>query len=317
MDRNFLIAIAVLFIVAGLIIVLSEKHTREKDTNLRLRYLSAIVLACGCLVTVYTGGDIFAAFVFLSALICVREFLTMVDVWSYKPYRLTAIISVALVVLAAAAEPPMIPPLAPGPALEILHGLQGVHPFYAVIAPVIMINLLTPIVLRSYQGMVWKELATIFAVLYFGWFLAHSILIRNLEQGLELTTFLFLVVVANDIGAYVFGRLLGKHKLLSEISPRKTVEGFVGGIFCSLLTASAYNAAFPEFSPLQALLAGLVISLAAPFGDLIVSVIKRDLNQKDSSKLIPGHGGLLDRSDSIILSAPNFYYLVILLHSTG
>ncbi|MBZ0189491.1 MAG: phosphatidate cytidylyltransferase, partial [Candidatus Obscuribacterales bacterium] len=200
-------------------------------------------------------------------------------------------------------------------ALQTLLASVEFHPFFAVIAPIIILNLMVPIVLRSYRGMVMREITTIFAALYFGWFLAHTILLRNLPNGLELTTFFLIVVVANDVGAYTAGRAFGSHKLLPEISPKKTWEGFFGGISGSLLASAGFSFLLADLTFPLVLGAGLVISLTAPFGDLIVSVIKRDMNRKDASALIPGHGGLLDRADSIILSAPNYYYYLVLLRS--
>lgn len=124
---------------------------------------------------------------------------------------------------------------------------------------------------------------------------------------------LFLIVLTafNDVFQYTWGTLLGKRKILPEISPNKTWIGFIGGV----ITTGALAYFISNLTPLQdvhAFLIGLAIGVMGFFGDLILSAIKRDLNLKDTSNLIPGHGGVMDRLDSIIFTAPLYYYLLII-----
>lgn len=305
-----------LFILGGILILWIENRTGKSDNNLRLRFFSSIFLTVIAIASIYIGGIVFACFIFLVASICIKEFMQMIAIWNHKAYRNVALISLIILIISAIVEPFFIP----NTNLSIVQAKidsMGFHPFYAVIVPIIMINLLVPIFLRSYRGMVMRELSTIFAILYFGWFLAHSILLRNLDNGLTLSTYFVLIVAANDICAYTAGRTLGRHKMAPEISNKKTWEGFAGGLIGSLISAVGFKFLIPGFSLINALGAGLLMAIAAPFGDLIVSVMKRDMNKKDSSNLIPGHGGLLDRSDSIIFAVPNFYYYVLLLQTIG
>jgi phosphatidate cytidylyltransferase len=138
--------------------------------------------------------------------------------------------------------------------------------------------------------------------------------IRNLPFGLFWTLACVLPASLGDIGAFLIGSLLGKHKLSPHISPNKTVEGFLGGIFFAGLTGLILGLSFSSFQqgilPLFTTLIGLIIGLITPFGDLSKSIIKRNFSLKDTGNLIPGHGGMLDRIDTILWAAPITYFLI-------
>lgn len=128
-------------------------------------------------------------------------------------------------------------------------------------------------------------------------------------RNILLLIFLILVVQASDVLQYVWGKLLGRHKVAPELSPSKTVEGFVGGV----LSASGLGAALwwiTPFTPLQAFGIALAITLMGFLGGLVMSAIKRDRGVKDWGSLIEGHGGMLDRLDSICFSAPVFFHVI-------
>lgn len=135
----------------------------------------------------------------------------------------------------------------------------------------------------------------------------------SLPQGLTITVLTFMCIWASDIGAYIIGKFFGKTRL-SDISPKKTVEGAVFGITASVAVAlaGAYYLHLPKF-PFTGIALGLLIGIASLLGDLTESMLKRDAGVKDSGQLIPGHGGILDRTDSYIFTAPLVYYFVTLL----
>ncbi len=118
-----------------------------------------------------------------------------------------------------------------------------------------------------------------------------------------------------DTGAYFTGHLIGKHKLAPLVSPGKTVEGFIGGIVASILAAFFCKFIFwREFAFVPCLILGTLIGIVGPIGDLSESLIKRSVNVKDSGQFIPGHGGLLDRVDALLFTAPTVYYYVKFLY---
>lgn len=119
---------------------------------------------------------------------------------------------------------------------------------------------------------------------------------------------------ANDVSQYVWGKAIGKRKIIPQVSPNKTVEGFIGGVI-TVTVISAFLA--PWVTPLnvyESVVAGLIISLSGFTGDVVMSAIKRDLKIKDTGRLIPGHGGILDRMDSLLFTTPLFFHYVYYLY---
>ncbi|MDR9501982.1 MAG: phosphatidate cytidylyltransferase [Desulfurivibrionaceae bacterium] len=151
----------------------------------------------------------------------------------------------------------------------------------------------------------------IFGVLYCGFLVGHIILLMGLPDGGSWLIVLTAITAASDSGAYFVGRWLGKTKLCPHISPGKTVAGFNGGIICGTLGGVLLAALLlPEISLVKIALYGALLSVLGVAGDLTESIIKRATGTKDSGKLLPGHGGFLDRSDSLLFCAPTFYYIL-------
>lgn len=140
-----------------------------------------------------------------------------------------------------------------------------------------------------------------------------SILMLTTEYQAPLLA-LFIFIWVNDTAAYFFGSLIGKNKLIEHISPKKSVEGFIAGIVFTLLAALVFNSLYPEFSIIFWLGYALIVTLFGTLGDLFESLIKRTCNVKDTGQLIPGHGGILDRIDSLLIAAPAIYlYMLIII----
>jgi phosphatidate cytidylyltransferase len=129
----------------------------------------------------------------------------------------------------------------------------------------------------------------------------------------ELLIGLMVIIWASDSGAYIFGILLGKHKLIERISPNKTWEGAIGGAIFGILISIVFFHFFNYFSTIQVVLISLLTIIAGTFGDLAESLIKRNFHVKDSGKVLPGHGGLLDRFDSMLFAAPVYFVLIYLI----
>ena len=128
-------------------------------------------------------------------------------------------------------------------------------------------------------------------------------------RNLLLIAFLVLVVQGSDVLQYIWGKLLGKHKVAPELSPSKTWEGLIGGVASATVLGAALHGITP-FTALEAALVALVICLMGFFGGLVMSAIKRDRGVKDWGSMIEGHGGILDRLDSVVFAAPIFFHMV-------
>jgi phosphatidate cytidylyltransferase len=146
------------------------------------------------------------------------------------------------------------------------------------------------------------------ATLYVGYGFHALASVRN-DAGLD-TLFLFLLIVwSTDSGAYIFGRQFGKHKLWPAISPNKTWEGSIGGTLLAMVVALIYLQFFPQLYSIKVmLLIALIFSIFGQFGDLIESAYKRYYGVKDSGKILPGHGGILDRFDSLLVVLPLLHF---------
>jgi phosphatidate cytidylyltransferase len=150
---------------------------------------------------------------------------------------------------------------------------------------------------------------TLLAVMYIGWLLGYGILLHDAPRGDDLMLFLVGVTWVGETTAYLVGSTIGRHKL-SVVSPRKTVEGAVGQVVASVLMALVLRAwLLPSCGPGVAVAAGTLLGITGQVGDLAESVIKRSVGTKESGGLIPGHGGVLDRIDSLLFNLPAFYYL--------
>jgi phosphatidate cytidylyltransferase len=150
-----------------------------------------------------------------------------------------------------------------------------------------------------------------FGAMYTGLFTAHLVLLMAMPAGAKWLLFLTTITAASDTGAYFTGRALGRHKLCPSVSPKKTVEGFLGGMLCG--TAGAILVArllFDNITIYPFAAAALALAVLGVVGDLVESLLKRSAGVKDSGHILPGHGGILDRVDSLLLTAPVLYYLV-------
>jgi phosphatidate cytidylyltransferase len=146
-------------------------------------------------------------------------------------------------------------------------------------------------------------------VLYVGWLAAHFVLLRGVADGRDWVLLAVLTVWTTDTGAYFVGRPLGRHKLAPRISPGKTWEGAAGGQVAGFAAVAGLAAAFGlDLTAAHVVALGLLLPAAAQLGDLAESAVKRGLGVKDSSGLVPGHGGVLDRLDSLLFAAPVLYW---------
>lgn len=185
----------------------------------------------------------------------------------------------------------------------------------AVLSFLMAVLVIFHLFVRSRENAFIDIAITWFGLFYVVFSLAHLILIRDLRpEGMLYTFFLFLVTWVLDVGAYLGGMRFGKHKMAENISPKKTWEGTAVGSLAALLTAVLCNLIFLRTLSLgHALLLGVIVIALSQFSDLSESLFKRNVQVKDSGNLLPGHGGILDRFDSFLLTAPVYYYTLVLI----
>lgn len=177
------------------------------------------------------------------------------------------------------------------------------------------------VLFKGRQPYIANVATTILGFVYSGWFPLHLLFLRGLNadnyqgflklnvqnDGLGYVVLLFVTILFTDTGCYYFGKNFGKHKLAPVVSPKKTIEGAVGGAICAISGAFIVGY-FIHLAWYHCLIAGLLATIFAQIGDLCESLIKRDAGVKDSGNLLPGHGGVLDRMDSYVLTVPILFY---------
>jgi len=276
------------------------EETANKKNKI-LRVITGVIISLISFAAIIAGGAYLFALLLVIISLCSREFVKILRHKGFHPSL--SIVSFFAIVFAT---------------LTFFHKFDMVS---SMLTFAIMASFLT-VLFRGRQPYIVNVATTILGALYCGWLPCHLLLIRQIglerisafqvgiNQGLFLLMFVFIAVALTDIGAYYFGVKFGKHKLAEVISPKKTVEGAVGGGACAIL-ASLLGIFYTNLTLPQAFFAGLIITISAQLGDLSESLIKRDAGVKDSSDILPGHGGMLDRFDGYIFAIPVSYYFFI------
>ncbi|MFO7995985.1 MAG: phosphatidate cytidylyltransferase [Dehalococcoidia bacterium] len=190
------------------------------------------------------------------------------------------------------------------------------HLLPIVITAAMLISLIWLLRRPSTEGAFGNWAWIIVGALYVGWLLSFWLSLRGLEDGRNWVFLAMLTVFANDTGAFFIGRARGRHKLAPAISPAKTWEGAIGGLICAIVGAIVIAIVLQRiasfaFQYWQIVGLGFLVGLFAQLGDLVESLLKRNTGVKESGNLLPGHGGILDRFDSIIFVGAVVYYYVI------
>ncbi len=162
----------------------------------------------------------------------------------------------------------------------------------------------------AFAGWAW----TIAGILYVGWLLSYLVALRGLDAGRGWVFFVLFTSFGSDTAAFFVGRAWGKRHLAPFISPGKTWEGAIAGVFGAIIVSLLFTLPTPLSLPLsygQAIFLGLLVSIFGQLGDLVESLFKRNMGVKESGKLIPGHGGFLDRMDSVVFAGVVVYYYVL------
>lgn len=264
----------------------------------KTRLLSGIVLVIIALVTIISGGYLLWGTLFLVSLIGLTELYRAAGVQDkgFSLLALTGALGVASYYLL------------------LLFGLEA----YSMMDMIFILIVLLAVYVFSYPKYHADQvMAAFFGVIYVSVLLSYIYLTRNLKGGAFLVWLIFLCSWGCDTCAYCVGVLIGKHKMAPKLSPKKSIEGAVGGVVGAALLAIIYGFVFKDAMGCTTqtiwFMAGIcaVGALISMVGDLTASAIKRNYEIKDYGKLIPGHGGILDRFDSVIFTAPIIFYLAL------
>jgi len=265
-------------------------------------YRGWLVMVPLVLGTIFLGRTAIILGVALLAIFGFKEFARATGL--YNDWWLTGLVYLGIAMLAVAS-------LVTDPRLGHpgWYGLFMSLPTYVVGAV-----LLIPILRNRSKGQLKQVALAILGFVYFGWMFSHLGYLANTEHAYGYLLFLIFAVEINDIAAFTSGKLFGKHKLRENISPNKTIEGAVGAVCISLLIPWLLWFSFPHFGIWDLVITGLIVGVGGQLGDLVISYIKRDIGIKDMGALIKGHGGILDRVDSMIFVAPIFFHVVRWVH---
>ncbi len=195
----------------------------------------------------------------------------------------------------------------------------GNHSIHIIVIGILFVLTLTVIKQFKNRTAILKNwILTCIGPIYIGFLLSHALLLREIEHsnysGADWLLYVLLLTFAVDTSAYFVGTSIGKYKFAKTISPNKTWEGVVAGIAAAMIASLLLSTLFDlPISPIEQIILGLVLGATAVLGDLTESIIKRGTKTNDSGTLLPGHGGMLDRIDSLLLTIPVTYYLLTLI----
>lgn len=168
--------------------------------------------------------------------------------------------------------------------------------------------------LRAAGTLHWGLMTMVFSISHAAFLLVLPDDRNPVAGGPGLVLYLIFLTQFNDVAQYIWGKLTGRHKIIPKVSPNKTWEGFLGGLATTVGLASLLAPYLTPLSPIESALAGLLMACSGFVGDVTISALKRDLGVKDSGSLLPGHGGILDRIDSLTFTAPLFFHFLYYFH---
>ena len=286
----------------------SAASPRNKS-SLAQRVLSAVLLIPLIIILVWWSVWSVAATVLIAAVICLIELYGAFRQGGYQP-RVVVGIGVAL-------------------AIGLAITLQAVASYDLLLPAItlaVIVSLVAELAYRNQVGSLPSWGLTFAGALYISWLLSHFVLLRSIDApplgdsvfkqfgmqpGVAWIYYICAITWLQDTGAYFVGRSFGRHKLAPILSPKKTWEGAAGGMLGAILTGVVCVPLLGlPITVAQGTLLGVVGGIAGPLGDLSESLIKRQVGLKDAGNLIPGHGGILDRADSLLFTAPLLYYLI-------
>ena len=264
---------------------------------LRARVLSAVVLIPVVILLVYVGGLPWTLGIALAGVIAWGEMSRLLQRSDFAVDRLVGLFFVVLTILAAYLNG---------------SGLVRLDLLPPLLALLIMASLIYALYDKSeHPTQNWA--INVASALYLGFMLSYFVTLRERPNGMYWVLFAFLMTWIGDTSAYFVGRSIGRHKLWPRISPKKTWEGLAGEIVVCMIAGPLFGAWLVGINVWQGLVIGLLVAVLGTFGDFAVSLLKRMAQIKDTGTLIPGHGGVLDRLDSLMFTFPLITFFAVIV----
>jgi phosphatidate cytidylyltransferase len=297
--RNYFWIVLISLAVAGALLAFLRFGSNKETASMFKTYYSWIFIAGLGFIVVFLGRIPTIVGVTLLAICAFKEFARASGL--YRDSFMSGAVHAGIVTVGIASL------ISQPDGQEQGTGSYGL--FVALPAFVIALILLIPILRNRARGELQRISLAIIGFIYIGWMFGHLGLMANRRNAYGYICYMIFATALTDVVAFTFGKMFGRHPLRSEISPNKTWEGAVGAFVVALILPWLLRFSFPFFGAWQLFLTGLIVGIGGQLGDLSISLIKRDIGIKDMAATIPGHGGILDRIDSLVYAAPLFMYM--------
>jgi len=300
--RIYALCILAVLLGAGLILLIIDKLLKRDASKMWRTYRGWLLMVPAILLCLWLGRSATILGIGLLSCLGFKEFARATGLYEDWWYTIAVYLGIAGTSAAILVADPTT-------GQSGWYGLFMALPVYAI-----ALFMVIPILRNRSKGQLQRVSLSIVGFVYFGWMFGHLGFLSNSVHFYGYILFLFFAVELNDVAAFTFGKLFGKHQFRSEISPNKTLEGAVGALCFSLTLPFLLQFSFPHFSTRDLLITGLIVGVGGQLGDLCISFMKRDIGVKDMGNAIPGHGGILDRIDSLIFVAPLFFHFTRFVH---
>lgn len=281
--------VVILYVTLGAFIWLKPLEVAKKP------YLTWAIMIPLLMIPIWIGPVAWILAVLLVSIYGFKEFAKGTGLYTQTPYCVIVYLVMSLIAASAIAND---------------YGMFMVLPVWGVVAITTI-----PVFRNRSEGAIQNIALAVVGLIYFGWFLGHLGFLARSQHGLGYLLFVLIFTQFNDAMCFLWGKLFGKTPF-TAISPKKTLEGSLLALLSSIVIAFLnWPIAFPHFQWWLVALIGLAISFGGQMGDLVMSSFKRDLGVKDFGTLLPGHGGILDRVDSLVWVSPVFFHIVRYFHS--
>ena len=300
--RGYLFFLLGLLAFAGLVLAILRFLLKKNVDHAWKAYRGWLIMIPLVFTALYFGRVTTIVFFTLLALTAFGEYARATGL--YRDWGMTSVVALGIIAvgLVSFVDQPDAP----------VHGWYGMLmalPVY-VVAAILMV----PIFRDRAKGQLQPIALALLGFIYIGWMFGHMAFLANARNAWGYLLYLLFAVPLCDVAAFTFGRIFGRHKFRPNISPNKTWEGAIGAFAVSMAFPWLVRFSFPEFTARELILTGLIVGVGSQLGDLSISVIKRDIGIKDMGALLEGHGGVLDRVDSLIYVAPLFFHMTRYFH---